>query len=88
MNLYKLWSEDFNIKASSTQSYPDTSPLFRRRGFIFKNIMVAPRMSSFMFTYTENFESEDKNLEYWISLYQGGSLYEILLFNQVCFLID
>jgi hypothetical protein len=82
-NLYKLWSRNFFIKASSTQSYPATSPLFLRRGFIHNNVKVAPRQSGFMFTYNKNFDSRGKNLDYWISLYQGGSLYEILLYNQV-----
>jgi hypothetical protein len=45
--------------------------------------MVAPRQSSFMFSRTLNFNSESVNFDYWISLYSGGLLFEIILYNQV-----
>ena len=45
--------------------------------------MVAPRVPSYMFTGTFNFDSKGLNFDYWISLYNGGALFEILLYNQV-----
>ena len=57
--------------------------MFLRRGFIHNGVKVAPRQSSFMYTYNKNFDSADKDFEHWVSLYQGGLLYEILLYNQV-----
>ena len=81
--LYKAWSETFSVKASSAQSYPLTSPLYMRRGFMYNNVMVAPRQSSFMFTKNRNFDSLNATFDYWIDLYNGGGLFEIMLYNQV-----
>jgi hypothetical protein len=45
--------------------------------------MVAPRQPSFMFSKTLNFNSAGSNFDYWISLYSGGLLFDIILYNQV-----
>ena len=42
--LFNVWSQ-FSIKAASTQFYPSAHPEYSRRGFIFNNVMVAPRFA-------------------------------------------
>ena len=81
--LYTFWSEKIWIKSTSTEAYPSTQPLYLRRGFIFNNVMVAPRQSSFMFTHTVYFNSSNLNFQYWTSLYKGGEFFETFLYNHV-----
>ena len=45
--------------------------------------MVAPRQTSFLFTTTLYFNTTSLNYDYWISLYQGGLLFETILYNHV-----
>ena len=80
--LYKLWSEEISIKATSTEAYPQQNPIFLRRGFIFNNVMVAPRQSSGVFTTTLYFHSYE-DVQSWISKYEGGPLFETLLYNEL-----
>lgn len=54
-----------------------------RRGFIFNDVMVAPRISIFMYTQHLHFNSAGTNPEYWTALYEGGAVYELILYNQV-----
>ena len=81
--LFKIWSETYSIKATSTITFPNVNPNYLRRGFIFNNIMVAPRQTSFMFSTDSKFNTILKNADYWIELYKGGGLFEIILYNQV-----
>jgi heparan sulfate N-deacetylase/N-sulfotransferase NDST2 len=82
-DLFDLWENEFYIRAASTSSYPDTQPLYFRRGFIYKSVHVAPRQPSFMYTSTFKFDSEDTDFDYWINLSRGGSLFDLFLYNQV-----
>ncbi len=54
-DLFDLWENEFYIRASSTSSYPDTQPLYFRRGFIYKSVHVAPRQPSYMYTRLHSF---------------------------------
>ena len=45
--------------------------------------MVAPRQPSYMYTSSRNFETHNTDFNYWISLSEGGYLFEVLLYNQV-----
>ena len=80
--LYKLWSEEFSIKATSTESYPHQNPIYLRRGFIYNNVMVAPRQSSGVFTTSIKFRSNE-DVKYYISKYAGGALFETMLYNEL-----
>ena len=80
---YKVWTELLSVQATSTEIYPYTSPVYARRGFIYNNIMVAPRQTTLTFTTTIFFHSGNKNAQYWISIYEGGQLFETILYTQV-----
>jgi hypothetical protein len=86
-SLYNLFNEKYSFQAASAQGYPLNHPMHSRRGFIYDNFMVAPRLSAFMYTNNLNFDSARKSYDYWISLYEGGGLFEILLYNQVLWYI-
>ena len=73
-----------SLKATSTLHYPALEPSYLRRGFIYKNIMVAPRQQSGLYTINIKFNND---FQYWISKYEGGELYETLLYNQVCIFV-
>jgi hypothetical protein len=60
--------------------YPDIYPAYLRRGFTYNGVMVAPRQTFSLWTVTIFFEG---NHEKWIRKYEGGELFEILLYNQV-----
>ena len=81
--LYKFWNEETSIKAASTEAYPYTSPVQLKRGFVFDNILIASRQSASVFSYTLFFEDFGRTIDYWIALYQGGQLFETILYNQV-----
>ena len=70
-----------SIKASSTEAYPQQNPVYLRRGFINENIMVAPRQSSGIFSYNLYFDTNNDN--FWVSKYNGGQLFETILYNKV-----
>ena len=80
---YNISAELLSIQASSSDMYPDEYPNYSRRGFLFQNIMVAPRQSTGMSPETIFFKS---NINYWIAQYQGGQLFETILYNQVSLL--
>jgi heparan sulfate N-deacetylase/N-sulfotransferase NDST2 len=64
--------------------YPDMYPTYLRRGFTYNGIMVAPRQTFNLWTLTVFFK---ENHEKWIQKYEGGELFEILLYNQVSILM-
>lgn len=80
--LYKIWSELLSIKATSTETYPHQSPIHLRRGFVHNNIMIAPRQSCGLYTHTLYFDRY-RTFDAINKLYQGGVLFEALLYNQV-----
>ena len=84
--LYKLWSDEFSIKATSTEAYPNQSPIYLRRGFTFNNVMVAPRQPSGVFTTSIKFHSND-DVKFYTSKYEGGALFETLLYNELSILM-
>ncbi len=81
--LYKAWSDILSIKATSTETYPQQNPMHLRRGFIFNDIMVAPRQSCGIFTHTLFFDTYQGGVTRLISQYEGGQLFESILYNRV-----
>ena len=57
---------------------------FLKRGFIYNNISVAPRQTFSLWTQNVHFKNE---LNIWIQKYEGGELFEILLYNQISILM-
>ena len=45
--------------------------------------MVAPRFPSGVFTYNKFFTDKKYNMSHWVSLYNGGPLFETILYNPV-----
>lgn len=85
-NLYKLWSDIWLIKASSTEGYPHQRPSHLRRGFIHENIMVMPRQTCGLYTHT-NFRSDfPKGIDQTLSMKNGGNGIDVaktLIYNRV-----
>ena len=38
--LYEVWEKTAGVKVTTTEEYPHLKPAWRRRGFIYRNIMV------------------------------------------------
>ena len=64
--LFNIWSKEFSIKTTSTENYLDVNNL--TRGFIYNNIMVAPRQPSIIFKKgLQSNSSRNNDLPIWFS---------------------
>lgn len=82
-NLFKLWSDIWLIKVTSTEGYPHLRPSNLRRGFIFKDIMVLPRQTCGIFTHTNFFKDYPNGIERLVEMSQGGEIFQTLLYNRI-----
>ncbi|CAG5121840.1 unnamed protein product, partial [Candidula unifasciata] len=53
--LYDAWTVS-GVSSTSTMEYPKTSPLWGRRGFVYRDIMVLPRLDCNLYTSVVRFE--------------------------------
>ena len=88
--LFKIWSEEFSIKTTSTENYLDVNNL--TRGFIYNNIMVAPRQPSIIFKKgLQSNSSRNNDLPIWFSnndkevcQFETILTNNVLIFNSNC----
>ncbi|KAK6170363.1 hypothetical protein SNE40_018773 [Patella caerulea] len=81
--LYTAWRNVWDVKVTSTEEYPRLHPAWRRRGFIYKGVMVLPRQTCGLYTHTlflSDYPGGRKHLDDSI---KGGELFQIILFNPI-----
>ncbi|ESO93397.1 hypothetical protein LOTGIDRAFT_232790 [Lottia gigantea] len=81
--LYKAWRNVWDVKVTSTEEYPKLNPSLRRRGFIYKGIMVLPRQTCGLYTHTlvlDDYPGGKKGLDDSI---KGGELFQSILYNPI-----
>lgn len=81
--LYNAWKNVWNVRVTSTEEYPHLRPVYLRRGFIHKGIMVLPRQTCGLYTHTifiDRYPGGRDKLEKSIF---GGDLFFSFIFNQV-----
>uniref|UniRef100_H2YCA4 [heparan sulfate]-glucosamine N-sulfotransferase n=1 Tax=Ciona savignyi TaxID=51511 RepID=H2YCA4_CIOSA len=81
--LYHCWRKVWNITSTSSEEYPNLRPDHRRKGFIYRNIMVIPRQTCSLFTHTMVLDMYPGGKEVLLESIDGGSLFQSFLYNQV-----
>jgi hypothetical protein len=81
--LLNYWKEIWNIKATSTETYPHLKPFHMRRGFVHNQIMVLPRQACGIYTHTIYLKDYPNGVDKLLSMINGGELFKALLTNQV-----
>lgn len=81
--LYNAWKNVWDIRVTSTEEYPRLHPAWRRRGFIYKGVMVLPRQTCGLFTHTMYYDEYPGGSQVLDKSIQGGELFLTFLFNPI-----
>ncbi|XP_071510608.1 bifunctional heparan sulfate N-deacetylase/N-sulfotransferase 1-like [Diadema antillarum] len=81
--LYDAWKEVWGIEATSTEEYPHIKPAYKRKGFVYKDVMVIPRQTCALYTHTNFYEEFRGGKPALDAMIQGGELFSTLLHNPV-----
>lgn len=81
--LYEAWSKVLGVKVTSTEEYPHLRPAWKRRGFIYRDIMVLPRQTCGLFTHTLFLEQYPKGKETLLKSIYGGELFQLFVSNPI-----
>lgn len=80
-HLYEYWSKLGHIKATSTESYPHLRPKHMRRGFMYKNIMVAPRQACGIFSHTNFIDNYPSGIASLDANIYGGEIFRTIVYS-------
>ncbi|XP_071808785.1 bifunctional heparan sulfate N-deacetylase/N-sulfotransferase 3-like [Asterias amurensis] len=81
--LYNAWKQVWGIKVTSTEEYPALRPARKRKGFIFKEIMVLPRQTCGLFTHTIRMKDYPGGRERLDGSIHGGELFQTIVNNPI-----
>ncbi|XP_022105719.1 bifunctional heparan sulfate N-deacetylase/N-sulfotransferase 4-like [Acanthaster planci] len=81
--LYSAWKQVWGIKATSTEEYPSLRPARKRKGFIYKDIMVLPRQTCGLFTHTIVMKQYPGGRERLDGSIYGGELFQTIVDNPI-----
>lgn len=81
--LYEAWGNVLGIKVTSTEEYPHLKPAWKRRGFIYRGIMVLPRQTCGLFTHTLFLEKYPGGKEVLLKRIYGGELFQLFVNNPI-----
>ena len=83
--LFQSWHDTLGVTATSTEHFPHSRPLWKRRGFIHQpsGIKVMPRVPIGLYTHTNYFDEYTGGKKALDSAIQGGLYFNVLLFNPV-----
>ena len=81
--LYQAWKETAGVQVTSTEEYPHLKPPWRRRGFIYRDVMVLPRQTCGLFTHTVFLEEYPGGKEVLLKSIYGGELFHSFVTNPI-----
>jgi heparan sulfate N-deacetylase/N-sulfotransferase NDST2 len=82
-DLYDAWRNIWQIKVTSTEEYPHLRPYYKKKGFIYKDIMVLPRHLCGIFTHTTLKDKYPNGINSLLTMIEEGQIFQSFLFNQI-----
>uniref|UniRef100_A0A914W2N6 [heparan sulfate]-glucosamine N-sulfotransferase n=1 Tax=Plectus sambesii TaxID=2011161 RepID=A0A914W2N6_9BILA len=79
--LFEAWRRVWKIRVTCTEEYPHFRPASRRRGFVYKGIMVLPRQTCGLYTHTLLFSAYPGGHAALTKSIQGGEIFFSIIYN-------